>query len=495
MSVPDPRAVAPLEYAGADATGASTPQSKLAITTCALFVGVCIWFFIGSLRGVQVFYHPAGGPAAAGRWELVVAAFGACIAAAGLFLAGLALRRRRNRHAAAVLGLACNGLAFVIYAFWTFTHVHDRIKYGLVAVLLLGCLGCARDGAPLERVRVVGDRFVLADSGRPFVAWGHNYCTPYGEKLIEDIWETRWADVEGDFREMKAMGATVVRVHFQVEKFMDAPDRMNERALRRLDRLLALAERERLYLDITGLATYRPADVPAWYESLREEQRWEAQAFFWASIARRCARSNTVFCYDLMNEPLAPSGKRDKYSSGHLFGGFDFLQAIALDQKGRPRDQIAAKWIARMRAAIRAHDKRHLITVGLLPWVEKWGHMSGFIPETIAPEVDFVSVHIYPEQGKAEKAVDVLRKFAVGKPVVVEEIFPLSCDIQTLRQFIERSRPIASGWVGHYFGQSEQELDSLKARKELSTSQELTRQWLHLFREMRPADWAPLPRQ
>jgi hypothetical protein len=359
----------------------------------------------------------------------------------------------------------------------------------LLAILLVlaACGGCANPARPdtgMERVAVRGDRFVLAPSGRPFVAWGHNYCTPYDQKLIEDIWETRWADVEGDFREMKALGANVVRVHLQVGKFMHAPDRMNADALRRLDKLLALAERERIYLDITGLATYRPSDTPAWYDALDEGQRWAAQAFFWGEIATRCAGSDAVFCYDLMNEPVSPGGKRDRYSSGHLLGGFDFLQAIALDQQGRPRDQIAAQWTARMRAAVRAHDTRHLVTVGLLPWDPKWKHLSGFVSETIAPEVDFLSVHIYPAQDKADEAVEVLKKFAVGKPVVVEEIFPLSCDVVTLRQFMERGRPIASGWIGHYFGQSPVELNALKAEGKSTLGSELTRQWLELFREM-----------
>lgn len=342
----------------------------------------------------------------------------------------------------------------------------------------------SRDDTGLERVTVRGDRFVLDPSGRPFVAWGHNYCTPYENKLLEDIWETRWGDVEGDFREMKALGANVVRIHLQVAKFMDAPDRMNDAALAQLDKLLAMAERERLYLDVTGLATYRPSDTPVWYESLDEERRWAAQAFFWGEIARRCAKSDAVFCYDLMNEPVSPGGKRDKYSSGHLLGGFDFLQAIALDQRDRPRDVIAARWIATMRNAIRAHDPHRLITVGLLPWDPKWRHLSGFVPETVAPELDFLSVHIYPQQGKPDDAVEVLKKFAVGPPVVVEEIFPLACDAATLRQFIDRARPISSGWIGHYFGQSLEELNQLKSDGKASVGHELTRQWLELFQEV-----------
>jgi hypothetical protein len=134
-----------------------------------------------------------------------------------------------------------------------------------------------------------------------------------------------------------------------------------------------------------ALATYRPSDTPAWYDALDEEQRRAAQAFFWAEIAKRCNQSDAVFCYDLMNEPVSPGGKREKYASGHLLGGFDFLQAIALDPKGRPRDQIAPAWIARMRAAIRAHDKDHLVTVGLLPGIRSGSTCPASSPRPSPP--------------------------------------------------------------------------------------------------------------
>lgn len=63
----------------------------------------------------------------------------------------------------------------------------------------------------------------------------------------------------------------------------------------------------------------------------------------------------------------------------------------------------------------------------LLPWVRGWGHLSGFIPEEVAPDLDFVSVHIYPEKGKVDEALADLKWFAVGKPLVIEETFNLSC--------------------------------------------------------------------
>ena len=108
-----------------------------------------------------------------------------------------------------------------------------------------------------------------------------------------------------------------------------------------------------------------------------------------------------------MNEPFAGGGdkKPGDWYSGKPFGGYDFLQWIALDLAAGSARRSPELWIKRLSAAIREHDRRHLITVGLLPWVPGWGHLSGFIPETVAPELDFISVHIYPEKGKVDDAI------------------------------------------------------------------------------------------
>src|SRR5439155_17349249 len=107
-------------------------------------------------------------------------------------------------------------------------------------------------------------------------------------RLIEDFWATDWPTVEADFQAMKALGANVVRVHLQVGKFMAAADQPDAAALDRLGRLCTLAEQTGLYLDLTGLGCYRPADVPAWYDKLAEADRWAVQGRFWAAVAERC---------------------------------------------------------------------------------------------------------------------------------------------------------------------------------------------------------------
>jgi hypothetical protein len=154
--------------------------------------------------------------------------------------------------------------------------------------------------------------------------------------------------------------------------------------------------------------------------------------------------------------------------------------------RGRPREEIVRAWIKQLSAAIRERDKDHLITVGLLPWNPTWGHLSGFIPEKVAPELDFISVHIYPEKGKVGEALKGLEKFAVGKPVVIEETFPLACSTAELEEFIKRSRGMACGWMGHYDGMTSERLERLKREKPLTINQAPYLEWLKLFRKLKP---------
>ena len=88
--------------------------------------------------------------------------------------------------------------------------------------------------------------------------------------------------------------------------------------------------------------------------------------------------------------------------------------------KGRARHKIAQQWIRTLVPGKRKHDKRHLITVGLVPWsLDRPGLTSGFVPERIAEDLDFIAMHLYPEKGKVAEAAETLKGFAaVGKPVV-----------------------------------------------------------------------------
>ncbi|MBA4018089.1 MAG: hypothetical protein C0483_13030 [Pirellula sp.] len=331
----------------------------------------------------------------------------------------------------------------------------------------------------LERVRVSDDGhgFVLADSGRSFIPWGFNYDHDESGRLIEDYWDAEWPKVEADFREMRELGANVVRVHLQLGKFLEAADRPNRRSLARLGELLKLAELNQLYLDLTGLACYHKQDVPTWYDALEEQARWNAQAVFWESVASTCAGSNAVFCYDLMNEPVAPgtSGKADDWL-GPALGDKHFVQRIALEARGRERHEIAQAWIKQLAASVRKHDRSHLVTVGLVDWsLDRPGLSSGFIPQQVCGPLDFVAVHLYPKSGKVDEAIATLQGFDIGKPIVIEELFPLACSVAELDDFVTRSKPPAAGWIGFYWGKRPEDYGNT------TIADAITKSWLEFF--------------
>jgi len=93
--------------------------------------------------------------------------------------------------------------------------------------------------------------------------------------------------------------------------------------------------------------------------------------------------------------------------------------------------------------------------VGLVPWsLARPGLTSGFVPEKVAGELDFLAVHIYPEKGKVDDAIETLKGFAIGKPVVIEEMFPLKCSAKEFGRFIDESKKTATGWIGFYWGKT-----------------------------------------
>lgn len=344
-----------------------------------------------------------------------------------------------------------------------------NLNLPLLVLILLGLLPAisVAQAPSLEKklsfIEVAKDNsgFVFKDDGKRFVPWGFNYDHDEEGRLIEDYWDQEWPKVEADFAEMKELGANVVRLHIQFGKFMEAEDKPNEKSLAQLHKLLLLAEKTGLYLDLTGLGCYHKQDVPAWYDDLDEAGRWKAQAAFWRAVAKTCAGSPAIFCYDLMNEPVVPGGKRkDKDWLGPPFAGKHFVQVITLDQAGRQRPEIAKTWTKQLVAAVREVDQRHLVTIGLVDWsLDRPGLTSGFVPEKIAPELDFLCIHLYPQKGKLDEDLETLKGFAkVGKPVIIEETFPLKAPLDEFEKFLFASREHAHGWVGFYWGKTPAEL-------------------------------------
>ncbi|CAN5321333.1 cellulase family glycosylhydrolase [soil metagenome] len=316
----------------------------------------------------------------------------------------------------------------------------------------------AHSGAEIEepiRLSEDGLHFVIGTSGKKFTPWGFNYVGEFGT-VLEETWADDWGAVVEDFRTMRELGANVVRIHLQLGTYMETPTSVRAAEITRLRKLLDLAAESGLYLDLTGLGCYHLEHVPPWLDGLGESARWDVQARFWEAIAEACHGHPAVFCYCLMNEPvIGKPNEGDHPWLGKPLEGFHFVQRISIDPDGRTRGAIAKAWVTRLTDSIRARDPETLITVGVIPWALTFpGAKPVFYQPDVAEALDFVSVHIYPPAGRVDDALAVLESFDIGKPVVIEETFPLACSMEEFAEFLERSKAVADGWISHYFGHS-----------------------------------------
>lgn len=355
-----------------------------------------------------------------------------------------------------------------------------RIFAGVLWLVVGSCSASvlqADEHLPWLRVKDDGSGFEQAGSGATFRPMGFNYDRDTSGRLIEDYWHTEWERVEDDFRNMQTLGATVVRVHLQFGRFMKSPTEVRDEELQTLKKLLQLAEETHLYLDLTGLGCYHKQDVPAWYDELNTADRWKAQQAFWEAVATACKDSSAVFCYNLMNEPVIGGDKPAAEWLGPGFGGKHYVQFVARSTEGRARHEVAVAWIEQQVAAIRKHDQRHLVTLGFVDWsLNRPGLTSGFDPVKVAEKLDFIAVHLYPSAGKVSEALETLEGFQIGKPVIVEETFPLRCSLEEMDQFIDQSGDNSSGWISFFWGKMPEEY-----RAETSIADAVTSQWLTRF--------------
>jgi len=263
----------------------------------------------------------------------------------------------------------------------------------------------------LEFIKISPDQrhFVGADSGRKFRPWGFNYDHDAANRLLETYWKQEWPTVVQEFEEMKQIGANTVRIHLQVSSFMKSALETDRESLAQLSRLVKLAEQTGLYLDVTGLGGYDKPAVPRWYNELGETRCWAVQARFWEAVAATCGNSPAILGYDLINEPLLSEDKAKRDWTPGAFGDRYFVQRLTLDFAGRQPAEIAQAWVSRSVAAIRKHDRQHLVTVGVISWALTF---PGAKPVVYAPgpgrELDFVSGHFYPKRGEEAKALKAL---------------------------------------------------------------------------------------
>ena len=324
--------------------------------------------------------------------------------------------------------------------------------------------------APLPTINIEGNRFVDSN-GAEIILWGFNYDRST-ETLMEDHWGESdfWENFKDDFYEMKAFGANIVRLHLQYNKYMDSPTEPNAIAFANLSQMVAIAEESGLYLDITGLGSYRKSDAPDWYNDLSENDRWNAQARFWEEVAKTVGSSPSILVYDLMNEPTIPTKEETDWLFGDSFGGFFFVQRITLTPGNRTQVEIWEAWITKMTAAIRKHDSKNLITIGFLPFPNI---------DDRAPLLDYISTHVYPRSEEIDKSTELIKNIQNDKPIVVEEIANIYANAEEVETFINENSDRVQGWIGFYRGKDFDELGT-------SIKDKLQRNWLEMFVRANP---------
>jgi hypothetical protein len=341
--------------------------------------------------------------------------------------------------------------------------------------LILVALARAAPAADMETVKIAPDNkgFILSPSGARYVPWGHNYASvDILERLAKDP-----GRVEREFAEMKAAGTTVARIHPELPRILTGANKADPQGLDHLRKILEIAEKSGIHLMVTGLASYKIKDRADWYDSLNEPERWQAQAFFWETIAQTCGKSPAVFAYDLVNEPAAAGKLADGWYMGRM-GEVEFCQRLSLDPGDRQGDDIFREWTKVMVAAIRKHDQTHLVTMGMLPFPGAY--------KAAAQQLDFVSPHLYPKTGKVDDEIKLLQKFDWGKPIVIGETFPLSCGADDERDFLLKSREFAHGWIGHWPDESPGELAELKNTGKATIHNLIWLSWVELFKDIGP---------
>jgi len=250
--------------------------------------------------------------------------------------------------------------------------------------------------------------------------------------------------ISKDFARARRHGANTIRIYIELGQVMRTLTRPRARTLPALDALIRVAERRGVFLDITGNLVWRPARAPSGYDQLSDRDRWEVQARFWRHVAGVAARSPAVLAYELTSEPVIIEGG---YWYHGLLGGYWFAPNVAREVAPSKANSVARSWIRYLRRAVRRVDSRHLIGLGMLPWVGDWA----FGPRNVAPLLDVLFVHSYAADGRVREEVSVVREFAAsGKPVVLGETYPYAGSLDTQRHFLAESAPHVQGQLSFF---------------------------------------------
>src|SRR5579872_13613 len=263
--------------------------------------------------------------------------------------------------------------------------------------------------ARLPPARLDGDYFSAA--GRRFLVLGAHWVPAKAGLQWPLQWDPR--DIEADFARMAQMGFNTVRLDLFWAWFEPRPGDYSAAAFAQLDTLIRLAHRYRIYLHPTlfvgGEVGEAYWDVP-WRHGRNPQSDPEMlrlQTNLAREMGRRYAHESAILAWDLTDEP-------------------PYWIATGTT------DAMAVNWTRLVGEGIRKFDTQHPLVVG----VSTQDMVHGpFRPDTIAADVDFLSVHpytiytpeLFPDAMVSERstygaAFETTLSRDAGRPVMVQEM-------------------------------------------------------------------------
>ena len=268
-------------------------------------------------------------------------------------------------------------------------------------------------------VRVADDKhgFVLSPSGKPFVPWGFNYDhdeerPPAGGLLGQGMAQgrRRFPGDEAAWGERGSDPPSTRQVHDR------RPTSRTKRIWIALDVWSPWLRRSACTSTSPGLACYRKKDVPKWYDRLGEKERWDVQGRFWEAVAAAMRQEPG----DLLLRPDERAGRARRHAGSPATGwGRPSWAATPVtsssssrwNKRNVPGPKSPANGVTSWRTAIRKHDQRHLVTVGLVPWsLDRPGSDLGLRAQGDCPRTGFHRRSPLPREGQGQGGVG----YAVG---------------------------------------------------------------------------------
>ncbi|MFM2287430.1 MAG: hypothetical protein RL684_573 [Pseudomonadota bacterium] len=295
----------------------------------------------------------------------------------------------------------------------------QRLKAGrqrLIRIVIAACVAAsgldvaiAAPASNASAASLDGDYF--SREGHRFVVVGAHWVPAKAAMQWPLQWDAK--AVEADFAQMARLGFNTVRLDLMWAWFEPRPGDYNPEAFAQLDALIALAHKYHLYLHPTlfvgGEVGEAYWDVP-WRHGRNPQadpEMLQFQTNHAQELGRRYAHEPAILAWDLTDEPP-----------------FWIAQGTS--------DAMAVNWTRLVAGGLRKYDKMHPIVVGVSTQDMEHGP---FRPDTIAADVDFLSVHpytiytpdLFPDPMVSERstygaAFETTLSRDAGRPVMVQEL-------------------------------------------------------------------------